>query len=75
MMTMFGKPLADPGFPAIGAGNGGFTAPVRGWLWAGRIFARVATFCLTRAMRRDRKQQARFHRAVAKCLREDSLTG
>jgi hypothetical protein len=48
---------------------------MRGWLRAGQFFARVAGFCLVRALRRSERERARFHRDLAKCLREDSLEG
>jgi hypothetical protein len=56
-------------------GDAVFIAPVRGWLKAGQFFARIASFCLARALRSSERERVRFHRDISKCLREDSLEG
>ena len=73
MMLMFDKSLGGSKLSVMRPGGAAFIAPIRGWLKAGHFFASIANFCLARAMRR--RERARFHRDVAKCIREDSLTG
>ncbi|MGE3829626.1 MAG: hypothetical protein AB7F76_01410 [Parvibaculaceae bacterium] len=72
---MLDKPLRGSKISAMRPNDAVFMAPVRGWLKAGQFFARIASFCLSRALRRSEKERARFHRDIAKCIREDSLTG
>jgi hypothetical protein len=72
---MLDKRLGGSRISAMQPGDAVFVAPVRGWLKAGQFFTRIASFCLARALRRSERERARFHRDLAKCLREDTLEG